>query len=335
MQPIMTGKNHNGMHRVNLWPRVILSVSLGWFLAGCGGGDPIVESSPSPNGADSTTATPDPLSYENITLTQSGRTGQLQWKITASLARYTPEQTAAALTSVTGEFYDAQGEPIRVTAASGDVQVQERRLTLTGAIQAEYPSQGLTLKAQQVEWIPDNNRITASERIVVRFQDPEQSGRQSQLEGSRLLWDTDNRVLTLERQGEPVRLTSTAPELTLTATEMIWNLPGQTLQAVGAVNLSGKPTPGDPEVNLRAATLTLTPNQATLSGDAYGRTARGDELWAQLIRWPLQGTTLYASGGVRYRQAGANLSLNGREAVVNWQTQTARLSGGTTTIQGF
>ncbi|MEN9206049.1 MAG: LPS export ABC transporter periplasmic protein LptC [Thermostichales cyanobacterium SZTDM-1c_bins_54] len=305
-------------------PKLLWGSLLALGLVGCG-----IEEPPIP--VETSAATVDPLSYENITLTQSARDGRLQWKITATLAQYTPERTVAALTSVSGEFYDSQGDPIRVTAAAGQVLVEERRISLVGSIQAEYPRQGLLLQAQEVQWIPDESRLVASDSVTIQFRDPDNPQRQGEIQGSQLQWNTQDQVLTLTDQ--PVRLVAREPDLQLTAAQLQWILPSQTIQALGGVELVGQPQ-GIPEpVQLRGATLTLTPKQAMVSGDGYVRSQGRGELWAQVLRWPLGESLIYASGDVRYQWPGQGLSLRGREGVINWQSQTARLSGGTTILQ--
>ncbi len=283
-------------------------------------------------------ATVDPLSYENITLTQAAPDGRLQWKITATLAQYAPERTTAALTSVSGEFYDSAGDPIRIMASAGKVQVEERQVSLIGSIQGEYPRQGVLLKAQELHWIPDRHQLIASDQVYIRFQDPDKAQRQAEVSGSQLVWDTQDHLLTLSQADQPLRLVSTDPSLTLTAERIQWNLPSETIQAQGAVTLVVQPsletTPPEP-LTLRGATLTLTRKQATLTGDVYAHSPQGGELWSQVLGWPLGGTVIYASGGVRYQQPGQPLTVRGREAVLNWQTQTARISGSTITTQSF
>ena len=313
----------------------IALVSLGGM--GCGSqAPPDPQITPAANPEANSLATVDPLSYENITLTQAAPDGRLQWKITATLAQYVPERTTAALTTVSGEFYDSAGDPIRIMASAGKVQVEERQVTLVGSIQGEYPRQGLLLKAQELRWIPDRHQLIASDQVYIRFQDPENAQRQAEVAGSQLVWDTQDHLLTLSQPDQPLRLVSTDPALSLTANQIQWNLPSETIQAQGAVTLLAETTPPTRQtVTLRGSTLTLTPKQASFTGDAYARGPEGEELWSQVLRWPLGGTVVYASGGVRYQQSGQALNVRGREAVVNWQTQTARISGSTITTQSF
>jgi len=326
MPPIINGKTPRTKRKVGLiWGSLL---TLG--LLGCAAKIP-QEPLPIPQ------SSPDTFSYENIALTQTGRDGQLQWKITATLAQYAPDRTTAALTSVTGEFFDSTGDPIRIIAAAGQVQVLERQVSLIGEIQAEYPRQGLLLKAQELQWIPDQHQLIASDKIRIQFRDPENPQRQVEVSGSQVVWDTQNHLLRITRTEEPVQLVSTDPPLTLTANQVQWNLPSDTVQAQGSVTLVGQPNRQTlrETITLRGSTLTLTPKLVTLTGDTYARTQHGGELWSQELRWPFGKPMVYASGGVRYQQPGQALSVSGREAVVNWQTQTARISGSTTTTRIF
>ncbi|NJK64528.1 MAG: LPS export ABC transporter periplasmic protein LptC [Synechococcaceae cyanobacterium SM2_3_1] len=321
------------------------------LVAGGGCGWLVPDAPPDPpSSSPQPTGTPE-LTYEDITLTEVEPDGTLLWRLTARLARYNQEETAASLDSVTGEVFDQANSSIKVKANSGSAFPNENRLALTGEVQVQSPSHQVQITADQVAWWPDDNRLQAEGNVVliqIPAAIPESSSPQpgepatlTLVPPESALWiakaealevDLMQNQVTLQNPDSqsPVQARAREPELDLEASRISWNLNTGEITASGPIQVAYP----EQQVQMQGERLitTIPSDQIRLQGNTYSRSeATGQELWAEQLQWTPHTPLVNASGNVRYRQPGQNLAVTGETAIVNWEAQTVAISGGTTT----
>ncbi len=326
----------------------IVSVITVAYGGGCGWlvPDPPPEtpaSSPQPTG------TPE-LTYEDITLTEVEPDGTLLWRLTARLARYNQEETAASLDAVTGEVFDQASSSIKVKASSGSAYPNENRLELRGDVQVQSLAHQVQITADQVAWWPNDNRLQAQGNVVLSqippspvasSPEPGDPATLTLVSPEDALWTAEaeelevdlmqNQVTLQNPQSQsPVQARAQTPPLDLEATQISWNINTGELTASGPIQLEYP----EQQVQMQGERLitTISSDQIRLQGNTYSRSqATGQELWADQLQWTPKTPLVNASGNIRYRQPGQNLAVTGETAIVNWEAQTVAVSGGTTT----
>jgi LPS export ABC transporter protein LptC len=304
--------------------------------------DPPV-SSPQP------TSTPE-LTYEDITLTEVETDGTLLWRLTARLARYNQEETAASLESVTGEVFDQARSSIKVKANSGSAYPSENRLELAGDVQVQSQVHQLQIRADQVAWWPDDNRLQAKGNVVLiqiptipepASPQPGEPAILTLVPPESALWIAEAEALEVDlRQNQvtlenpesqaPVQARAREPELDLAASRISWNIDTGEITTSGPIQVEYP----EQQVQMQGETLStrIPSNQIRLAGNTYSRSqTTGQELWADQLQWTPNTPVVNASGNVRYRQPDQDLAVTGQTAIVNWEAQTIAISGGTTT----
>lgn len=325
-----------------------LGVLLG--LAGCGllATDP-PETAPSQIPSETPTSEPTPnLVYDDITLTKVQPSGRVLWRLQANFARYKQEQAIgnAELDRVVGEIYDEEDHPIRVQARSGAVYPEEPRLELRDEVQVESAIYRVSVTADRVEWLPEEDRLLATGNVVIRSL-PEFSAESSPAQaddpsdivdveatGQQLTFDLERNHLSLTHGPEtrPVELTAVSPPLDLKALTLNWDLRAEQLTAEGQVEGLHRPR----QVLLTGDTLIapLVEPQIAVVGnaEAVGQ-ASGQQLRADQLLWDTSTPIIEAQGNVSYRQPSQDLTLTGTSGSLNWETSSAAVRGGTTTTQ--
>lgn len=305
--------------------------------------------------AGTTSATPN-LTYENITITETQPDGSVLWKLTASLATYDQDRISATLEKIEGEFYDPEKHVILTLAASGSVFPREKRLELQGQVEVESGYHRLRLTADRVEWLPEQQLLTARGSVVLsRLPDTAVAGSQALVSPTRPptegtgavapdpVWTATGERLTVNFKtnqaqlanpdsGQRVTAQSPQPPIDLLAQTLTWDIGAQTVRAEGTVEAKHL-TEG---VILTGAQLTsqIPPRDLTMTGQAYARVAAtGLELTANRMSWVVNTSILQANGNVRYQQPGQDLSVTGESATANWQTNTVAVKGSSVTTQ--
>lgn len=323
--------------RYATWGAIALLV----LASGCG-------RSPQPEAE--TTPTPAPseapeLVYRDINLTETDNEGNVLWKLEADIAEYEQDGFQAALQTVEGEFYDPEGKAITVSAEGGRVLPRERRLELSGTVEAVAEPLSLALSADTIEWLPEDNKLAAIGNVVVR-----QTERQIEMKGDRLDADLSTYYLRLsldpsetqtsesdtpvadESAGESssespaIVITAVEPPLDVTTQIVEWDTVTDVVRSSGGVVITHR----EQEVTFRGKSLIyeLASQTATLEGEVKAVAIDRAELEADRVQWDVNQELAIATGNVFYKQSGAqNVSVRGQKGTADLRTNSIALEG--------
>ncbi len=292
------------------------------------------------------------LTYENITLLETGPDGRILWKLTATVAKSNTDQTSASLDAVTGEFFDQDGHAVKTRAEIGSVYTEEKRFELTGNVQIQSPFYQFQLVADRVDWYPDEIRLVALDNVVVSQIDVEDPNREASdqtrpaeielVPAEDAIWvgrgeqltttfDTQQVILS-NRSDQPIEATLKDPQLNLTATTLQWDILGETL--VAQTNIEVQYPDQAAILNGDSLTTQLAEDRLILRGNTLARSLlTQQQLQAEQLEWDLRSPIIEATGEVSYEQPNQNLFVTGPAATLNWQANTVAVRGGSTVTQ--
>ncbi len=270
---------------------------------------PVVEATPA------ATEAPE-LVFENIDLTETDDEGQTLWRLKAERADY--EDEIAQLAGITGELLTQAGETIAIEAALGQVDLNERRLSLEGELQVTIDELGLT--ANRIEWRPEANQLQALGNVVIR-----RATGNLELQASQALMDFSEQSLTLSGEA-PIIITASEPALTGTMQSLRWELAAGQLVGTGEVDVqSSEFSLTGRQLDYDLSSETIAVSQAAIAQSSLAR------LTADRISWVVNAPTTTASGAVRYESA--ELTVDGNQGTANWQANTFVVDGGRSSSQ--
>ncbi|MEO1133833.1 MAG: LPS export ABC transporter periplasmic protein LptC [Cyanobacteria bacterium J06639_1] len=281
------------------------------------------------------------LVYRDINLTETDNDGNVLWKLEADIAEYEQDGFQASLQTVEGEFYDPEGKAITVSAEGGRVLPREKRLELSGTVEAVAEPLSLALSADKIEWRPEDNKLAAIGNVIVR-----QTERQIEMKGDRLDADLSTNYLRLsldppdtstsepdasapdEAAAEPpaIVITSVDPPLDVTTQIVEWDTVTDVVRSSGGVVITHR----EQEVTFRGKSLTyeLASQTATLEGEVKAVAIDRAELEADRVQWDVNEELAIATGNVFYKQSGAeNLTVRGQKGTADLRTNTIALEG--------
>lgn len=106
------------------------------------------------------------LTLRDVTLEQPDENGELLWKVEGEEVTYSPDRQIAYVTAPDGELYQ-DGELIyRVQADTGEIRENGKVIFLRGNIVATGVESQAVLRGNQLEWIPDEDRLIVSKGIT-------------------------------------------------------------------------------------------------------------------------------------------------------------------------
>lgn len=133
---------------------------------GRGGGEPAVVVTPPPEPTSTPTPAIPPVRVSGTAITTADPSGRPQWDLRAASVVVDGTSGTVALTTVAGVFFEA-GEPsVEFTAPRGTFFIASRNVALEGGVRARATN-GRTLQADAVRWIPGNRQIEASGNVVL------------------------------------------------------------------------------------------------------------------------------------------------------------------------
>ncbi|MCW6036035.1 LPS export ABC transporter periplasmic protein LptC [Spirulina subsalsa FACHB-351] len=126
------------------------------------------------------TAVEERLILRNVTLENSSDEGEAIWKINAQEAIYTQDQKNAQLKEITGNFFQDGEVIIKMSAEQGEIRLEEdgEKIFLRGKIVATDPRNGLIMRAKELDWFPQEDRLFVREELTGSHPELEMSGKE-------------------------------------------------------------------------------------------------------------------------------------------------------------
>jgi len=241
------------------------------------------------------------LTFNNITLNQADDQGQTLWKIEADQATYSQDQQVARVESPEGELFQDGKAVFQVSAQSGEVQQDGEKVVLNGEIVAKDLRDGMVLRGNQLEWLPQEDLLIVREGLNVTH---------PQLRVSA----TEARAYSRERRVEllgKIVATSRDPALRLNAEQLVWRLQDQIVvsdrriqvERLDGNRVTDRAIANQAEVNLKAKVATLRQNANLALQDPPVIVT------SNLLTWNLQNETLVSNQPVTVQQRQQQITL--------------------------
>ncbi len=175
------------------------------------------------------------LVLRNATLEQADADGNILWKINAQLTRYSEDKQVAQLEELTGNLLQDGQVILKVRAAGGEIRLEEdgEKVFLRGRIEATDPRNELTLRAQELDWLPREDRVAARQQLQA-------SHPQLELVASEASYQT--REQELEAFGEIVAVAKEQP-LEIQSEQLTWQIAARQLKGDRGIELKRYPEP--------------------------------------------------------------------------------------------
>lgn len=198
------------------------------------------------------------LTFNDINLEQADQQGQTVWKVHAQQATYSQDQKVALVNNPTGELFQDGKRIYQIQAQQGEIQQDGKRLFLKGDIVATDPKNGLVLRGNELEWLPQKDLLLVRNQLT---------GSHKQVQAVATEARVFSRKQRVELQGKVVANT-TEPTTQLRTEQLVWLIQEQRFIAPGAVaidryknkQISERATANAGEFNLKTKIATLKQN---------------------------------------------------------------------------
>jgi len=164
------------MHPAKLITLLLLLGTLGFTTSSC-----FRRPTPEPLSEDGKQQLDSSLTLEDVTLEQANEAGEIVWKVSAERAKYNQESKTAEITKPEGEFFQ-DGEVIYiVTAKQGTIQREAEQIFLRGDIVAIDVRTDAVIKANELEWRPNEALLLARNQLSGTHEQFEISAREARV----------------------------------------------------------------------------------------------------------------------------------------------------------
>jgi LPS export ABC transporter protein LptC len=123
------------------------------------------------------------------TLDQADEQGRPLWNVKAKTAIYSPDKKTAKVEKIKGKLFQEGAVVLEIEADKGELENEGKKILLTGNIIAIDPRNGVILKGNEVEWIPQKellimrkNLIATRQKVEIKAQEGLYFTRQEQVE---------------------------------------------------------------------------------------------------------------------------------------------------------
>ena len=307
-------------HRQAATPIVSIVLLLG--LAACG--TPSRNASEPKPTAEPVQAVERNLTFDNVTLEQADEQGRPLWSVKAKQAVYSKDQKVAQVQNPIGKLFQ-DGKPVyEITSQQGEIQQDGKRLLLKGDIVATDPRNGLVLRGNELEWLPQ------SDLLIVRNQ---LTGTHKQVRAkaqSARVFSRDSRV---ELQGQ-VEAIATNPDLQMRTEELTWQVREQKLIGDRPVQIdryqgkkiTDRATGNSAEVNLKTEV-------AILKQDARLNVLEPPmQVTSNLLNWDLNAETVTSNQPVKIVHQQQQVTATAKRGRMDLQREVVYLNDDVQTI---
>lgn len=211
---------------------------------------------------------------------------------------------------------------VNATAQSAQVFTRDRRMELSGNVQATTTDPNFRLKGEQLIWYLPEERIVSPVAVQVERYDNQQiidraTGNQAEVKlADQVLTLSNNAVVTMQD-----------PPLQISSNNLVWQVETETIasdQPVTVVNRQQQTT-----LTADRGQMNLADEVAVLNGNVrVAAQTNQSRLAADNLVWVIPTQDLEATGNVVYQQENPVATLRGNRAVGKLEDQTVVVSGG-------
>lgn len=211
---------------------------------------------------------------------------------------------------------------IRIAATEAQLFSRDRRLEVSGGVDAVTKDPALRLQAERLTWLIDEQNVSSDRPVqITRLLNNQPT---DTAQGARAAVNLKTRVATLEQNAQ---LNLQDPPLQVSSNSLVWDLAQETLTSNQPVT-----------VIHRQQQVTLTADQGrmdirqrifylTQAVRAVGQQNQS-QLTTDRLTWTIPTQEVVAEGNVNYSQLNPPLKVQGPRAVGKLENQTIVVSGG-------
>lgn len=308
--------------RYRLIATSIVSFVLLLGLLACGN-ESRIESKPTP----STTPVQDverDLTFNNVTLEQANEQGQQLWEVKAKQATYDKDQKVAKVQNPVGKLFQ-DGKPVyEITGQEGEIQQNGKQLFLKGNIVATDPRNGLVLRGNELEWIPEKDLLIVRNQITGTLKQVRAKAQSAQVQ---------SRIQRVDLQGQ-VEAIATDPNLQMRTEHLIWQVKEEKLIGDRPVQIdryegkqiTDKATGNAAEVDLKTKVATLRQNaQLNLLKPPV-------QVESNLISWNLDAETVTTNQPVKIVQRQQQVTATAKQGRMDLNKEIVYLTDDVQTV---
>lgn len=284
-------------------------------LVACGGTSPT--DSPS-NEADSSPQESN-LTFFDVTLEQADEVGRPVWKVRSKKAIYTKEKQLGQAENPVGELYQ-DGQPIyQIQAETADIEQDGQKLFLKGKIVATDPVNGIVLRGNELEWLPQEDLLIVRNQL---------NGTHKQLQAVAQEARVKTREQRIEFSGGVVAQ-SVDPQMQMRTEHLIWHIEEEKLISDRPIEIDrynnnqitdrGK---GDAaEVNLKTKIATIQKNAQLELVDPPTQIA------SDSMTWDMSAETVKTNSPIKIVQRAENVTVTANQGEMKIQQKIVNLTG--------
>ena len=288
-------------------------------LVACGGRYPIAEQA---KDSDSSPQESN-LTFFDVTLEQADEVGKPLWKVRAKKARYTQDKLGEAENPI-GQLYQ-DGKPVyEIQAERADIEQDSQRLFLKGKIVARDPKNGIVLKGNELEWLPQEDLLIVRKQI---------NGTHKRLKASAQEARVKSREQRIEFSGRLVAI-SVDPQMQMRTENLIWQIPQEILITESTIEIDrynnnqitdrGK---GDAaEINLKSQIATIKKNAQLNLLDPPTQIA------SKSMTWDMKAETVKTNSTLSVVQTAENVTVTANRGEMKIANKIVNLTGNVNAI---
>ncbi|NJN60188.1 MAG: LPS export ABC transporter periplasmic protein LptC [Coleofasciculaceae cyanobacterium RL_1_1] len=264
------------------------------------------------------------LTFNDVTLEQIDRDGKKRWSLLAQRVTYSKDRKIATASSLSGKLYNDGEYAYDAKAREGVLSQNGDRIVLTGEIEVVDRKDGTVFSADEVEWLPDDDRMIFKGNLKAIHEDGSLTAQAGELLEA-------DRILNLSKE---VLIETKDPRMTLRADRGTWQMDEEMVLADG--NLVVERYEGEGEAATVADRGTATKGSLDLGVkliilDGSAQLIFSDppvSLSSERLQWDLPGQVLSSEVPLTIINRENQVSLLGQRGKFNVADEVLELTGG-------
>lgn len=259
------------------------------------------------------------LTFDNLTLEQSGEEGGVIWRMTADRAVYSQDRQTADIVNPSGDFFRDGESTLKVQAETGRVLNDGERILLKGDVVATDVESGAVLRGDEMEWRTGENVVIVRDNVIGTHPDFSIAA-----DEGRAALDEER----IEVEGNVVAV-SKEDDIQLAAERLVWFLEEERLvsdrplriQQLEGRRVTGRATSDRAEFNMASQVARLEQNAVVIAQDPPLR-VEGDAL-----QWNMGNNSVRADKRFTVTHRQEQVTMTADQGQGNLETQVFRMNG--------
>jgi LPS export ABC transporter protein LptC len=264
------------------------------------------------------------LTFNDVSLEQIDRDGKKRWSLLARRVTYSKDRKVATASNLSGKLYNEGEYAYDAKAKEGVLSQNGDRIVLTGEIEVVDRQDGTVFSADEVEWLPDDDRMIFTGNVKAVHEDGTLTAQAGELLEA-------DRLLNLSKE---VLIETKKPRMTLRADKGTWQMDEEMVLADGNLIVERYEGEGEAAIvadraSAKKGSLDLGVQLITLDGSA--QLVFSDppvSMGSERLLWDLPGQVLSSEVPLTIINRENEVALSGRRGRFNIADEVLELTGG-------